>query len=65
MTRVAVFGTGSWGTAFACVLADAGSEVRMWGRRQDAVDQINAGVVALKLHEDFGCTPTTIENCLR
>jgi glycerol-3-phosphate dehydrogenase (NAD(P)+) len=44
MTKVAVFGTGSWGTAFACILADAGSTVRMWGRRQDAVDQINAGV---------------------
>ena len=44
MTQVAVFGTGSWGTAYACVLADAGSTVRMWGRRQDAVDQINAGV---------------------
>jgi glycerol-3-phosphate dehydrogenase (NAD(P)+) len=44
MTRVAVFGTGSWGTAFACVLADAGSTVRMWGRRQEAVEQINAGV---------------------
>lgn len=44
MTRVAVFGTGSWGTAFACVLADAGSDVRMWGRRQEAVDQINTGV---------------------
>ncbi|MGA8046043.1 MAG: NAD(P)H-dependent glycerol-3-phosphate dehydrogenase [Dermatophilaceae bacterium] len=43
MTQVAVFGTGSWGTAFACILADAGSTVRMWGRRQDAVDQINAG----------------------
>lgn len=27
-------------------------------------DQINAGVVALKLHEDFGCTPSTIDNCL-
>ena len=44
MTQVAVFGTGSWGTAFACILADAGGTVRMWGRRQDAVDQINAGV---------------------
>jgi glycerol-3-phosphate dehydrogenase (NAD(P)+) len=44
MTQVAVFGTGSWGTAFACILADAGSTVRMWGRRQDAVDQINAGI---------------------
>lgn len=28
-------------------------------------DQIDAGVIALKLHEDFGCTPATIENCLR
>ena len=41
MTRVAVFGTGSWGTAFAAVLADAGSEVRLWGRRADLVDRIN------------------------
>lgn len=28
-------------------------------------DQCNAGVVGLKLHEDFGCTPATIDNCLR
>ena len=41
MTRVAVFGTGSWGTAYAAVLADAGSRVRMWGRRGELVDQIN------------------------
>ncbi|TQS32662.1 hypothetical protein Golomagni_07015, partial [Golovinomyces magnicellulatus] len=27
-------------------------------------DQIKAGVIALKLHEDFGCTPSTIDNCL-
>ncbi|CAG7986768.1 unnamed protein product [Penicillium salamii] len=27
-------------------------------------DQINAGVIALKLHEDFGCTPSTIDSCL-
>jgi glycerol-3-phosphate dehydrogenase (NAD(P)+) len=39
--RVAVFGTGSWGTAFAAVLADSGCEVRMWGRRGEVVDQIN------------------------
>ncbi len=45
MTRVAVFGTGSWGTAFAAVLADAGSQVRMWGRRAEIVDQINASHV--------------------
>ncbi|HZW44880.1 MAG TPA: NAD(P)H-dependent glycerol-3-phosphate dehydrogenase [Dermatophilaceae bacterium] len=41
MTRVAVFGTGSWGTAFAAVLADAGSQVRMWGRRAELVAEIN------------------------
>jgi len=43
MTRAAVFGTGSWGTAFAAVLADAGSEVTMWGRRREVVDAVNAG----------------------
>ena len=42
MTRVAVFGTGSWGTAYATVLADAGSQVQMWGRRAELVDQINS-----------------------
>jgi glycerol-3-phosphate dehydrogenase (NAD(P)+) len=39
--RIAVFGAGSWGTAFAAVLADTGSQVRMWGRRGELVDQIN------------------------
>ncbi|MBD8869003.1 NAD(P)H-dependent glycerol-3-phosphate dehydrogenase [Nocardioides donggukensis] len=39
--KVAVFGAGSWGTAFSLVLADAGSEVTMWGRRQDVCDTIN------------------------
>ncbi|WP_043266280.1 NAD(P)H-dependent glycerol-3-phosphate dehydrogenase [Streptomyces sp. CT34] len=43
MTRCAVFGTGSWGTAFAMVLADAGCEVTLWGRRAALVDAINNG----------------------
>ena len=43
MTTAAVFGTGSWGTAFSAVLADGGTRVRMWGRRAAVVDQINAG----------------------
>ncbi|MCP9209489.1 NAD(P)H-dependent glycerol-3-phosphate dehydrogenase [Streptomyces cucumeris] len=42
MTRCAVFGTGSWGTAFAMVLADAGCEVTLWGRRAGLVDAINS-----------------------
>ena len=40
-TRAAVLGTGSWGTTFAAVLADAGCEVTLWGRRPDVCDQIN------------------------
>lgn len=39
--RCAVFGTGSWGTAFAMVLADAGCEVSLWGRRASVADTIN------------------------
>jgi glycerol-3-phosphate dehydrogenase (NAD(P)+) len=41
VTRCAVYGTGSWGTAFAMILADAGCEVTMWGRRAALVDAIN------------------------
>ncbi|PVE13954.1 NAD(P)H-dependent glycerol-3-phosphate dehydrogenase [Streptomyces scopuliridis] len=41
MTRVAVFGAGSWGTAFAMVLADAGCDVTVWGRRAEVVEAIN------------------------
>ncbi|MBH1933960.1 NAD(P)-dependent glycerol-3-phosphate dehydrogenase [Streptomyces sp. AV19] len=43
MTRCAVFGTGSWGTAFAMILADAGCEVTLWGRRASVVDAVNTG----------------------
>ncbi|MFF3858929.1 NAD(P)H-dependent glycerol-3-phosphate dehydrogenase [Streptomyces sp. NPDC002209] len=41
--KAAVFGTGSWGTAFGMVLADAGCEVTLWGRRREVVDAINTG----------------------
>jgi glycerol-3-phosphate dehydrogenase (NAD(P)+) len=39
--RVAVFGAGSWGTAFSLVLADAGHEVSMWARREELCTTIN------------------------
>ncbi len=35
MTRAAVLGTGSWGTAFGKVLADAGTDVTLWARREE------------------------------
>jgi glycerol-3-phosphate dehydrogenase (NAD(P)+) len=40
MTRVAIMGSGSWGTAFGMVLADAGSDVVIWGRDAAVVDDI-------------------------
>ncbi|MFD3540839.1 NAD(P)H-dependent glycerol-3-phosphate dehydrogenase [Streptomyces sp. NPDC058662] len=41
--KAAVYGTGSWGTAFGIVLADAGCDVTLWGRRQELVDAVNDG----------------------
>jgi glycerol-3-phosphate dehydrogenase (NAD(P)+) len=41
VTRVGVFGIGSWGTAFALVLADAGTEVVIWGRRPELCEAVN------------------------
>jgi len=41
MTRIAVFGTGAWGTAFSLVANDAGVDVRLWGRRAELVEAIN------------------------
>ena len=41
----AVMGSGAWGTAVAKVLADAGSEVRLWARRSEVADEINTGRV--------------------
>ncbi|TDU82442.1 glycerol-3-phosphate dehydrogenase (NAD(P)+) [Kribbella voronezhensis] len=42
MTKVAVFGAGSWGTAFATVLANAGNQVSLWGRRESLCEAINS-----------------------
>ncbi|NMN94386.1 NAD(P)H-dependent glycerol-3-phosphate dehydrogenase [Antrihabitans stalactiti] len=40
MTKVAVLGAGSWGTAFTKVLAEAGTDVTMWARRGEVADTI-------------------------
>jgi glycerol-3-phosphate dehydrogenase (NAD(P)+) len=42
VSNVAVFGAGSWGTAFSLVLADAGNEVVLWARRPALAETINA-----------------------
>src|SRR2546423_8243774 len=41
MTRAAVLGAGSWGTAFSTVLVDAGCDVTMWARRHDIAASID------------------------
>ncbi|MEU2061456.1 NAD(P)H-dependent glycerol-3-phosphate dehydrogenase [Streptomyces sp. NPDC013455] len=40
--RAAVMGTGSWGTAFGMVLADAGCEVTLWARRPELAEAVNS-----------------------
>src|SRR3954447_20451604 len=42
MTRAAVLGAGSWGTAFAQVLVDAGTETTLWARRHEVAAAISA-----------------------
>jgi glycerol-3-phosphate dehydrogenase (NAD(P)+) len=42
MTRIAVLGAGSWGTAFSLVLADAGNDVTLWARRREVSTDINS-----------------------
>jgi glycerol-3-phosphate dehydrogenase (NAD(P)+) len=39
--RVAVMGSGSWGTAFALVVSDAGNQVTLWARRPELAAKIN------------------------
>ena len=41
MTKAAVMGAGSWGTAFAMVMADAGTDVVLWAKDPDLAEQIN------------------------
>ncbi|WP_072687517.1 NAD(P)H-dependent glycerol-3-phosphate dehydrogenase [Rhodococcus marinonascens] len=40
MSKAAVLGAGSWGTAFAKVLADAGTDVTVWARRAEVAESI-------------------------
>jgi glycerol-3-phosphate dehydrogenase (NAD(P)+) len=46
MEKIAVIGTGSWGTALANTFADAGNEVTLWGRDAAVLDGIN------RMHEN-------------
>ncbi|WP_199439157.1 NAD(P)H-dependent glycerol-3-phosphate dehydrogenase [Umezawaea beigongshangensis] len=60
--RVAVLGAGSWGTAFAKVLADSGTDVVLWARRDEIADsitreRINTGYLpGVVLPDNLGAT---------
>jgi glycerol-3-phosphate dehydrogenase (NAD(P)+) len=41
MQKIAVIGAGSWGSALAMVLADNGHDVRLVGRRQEQMNELN------------------------
>ncbi|GAA1334901.1 NAD(P)H-dependent glycerol-3-phosphate dehydrogenase [Catellatospora bangladeshensis] len=49
MERVAVMGAGSWGTAFAKVLADSGTDVVLWARRAEVAD----GITRSRVNPDY------------
>lgn len=40
MKKVTVVGSGSWGTALAVMLAENGHQVKIWSRREDAVEEL-------------------------
>jgi glycerol-3-phosphate dehydrogenase (NAD(P)+) len=42
MKHIAVLGAGSWGTALSAHLANAGHQVRLWGRNADLVEEIKS-----------------------
>ena len=58
--RCAVIGSGSWGTAFAQILVDAGNEVYLWGRDDEVIKEINVEHQNTKFHPDVRLPETLI-----
>ena len=58
MTRTTVMGGGSWGTAFAMILADAGGDVVLWAREQETADEINSRHTNDKYHPGIALPPS-------
>lgn len=42
MSKIAVLGSGGWGTALSIVLASNGHDVYLWGRSEEQANEINA-----------------------
>ena len=54
-----MMGSGSWGTVFATVMADAGSDVVIWSRDESTVTQINEQHINVDYHPDL-VLPTSV-----
>ncbi len=64
MTRIAVIGAGSWGTALSIIAGRAGHEVRLWSRNAGVVEEVNQRHVNsayLKSHVISGRVRATVE----
>ena len=57
MSRTAVMGSGSWGTAFAMVLADAGGDVIVWSRDEQTAREINDKHTNERYHPGIALPP--------
>ena len=55
--RATVLAAGSWGTAFAKVLADAGTDVTLWARRAEVAEMINRTHCNPEYHPDLVLPP--------
>ena len=56
--RAVVMGSGSWGTATAKVLVDAGVDTTMWARRPALADAINASHTNPDYLQGIACAST-------
>lgn len=51
--KIAILGSGSWGTAIALHLARAGHNIALWNRSQEKVEQMNAARCNVQYLPDF------------
>lgn len=60
--KIAVIGSGSWGTAIAVLLANKGNDVYMWSWKQEETDRLNRDrenkefLPGIKLSENITCS---------
>lgn len=57
MSRTAVMGSGSWGTAFAMILADAGGDVIVWSRDEAVAREIDGEHTNERYHPGIALPP--------